>query len=229
MAAQSISKKTSAFDFKQAVEQMLENDPLIDKDSSIAIYGGEFVADKLSDFLGAWDFTAMPYRIWEFAHRISFTREEQKTVADSVRQNSALLERGRVFGANEDLTVGGDLSLRRDENRFLWHFIGASSDTLTESLDKLREAQFTVSDFWQENPACRLRRGDESALLWGDYKGDYEGGSWQENRVGWAELNYPINESAAKSQGQRVEITYSVFTEEGQVAFVWWKELKQHG
>lgn len=202
-----------ALDFKRAVEKLV-TDPFITKDSGIAIVGGELKAGDgetleqvLERFLRAWDLSNMPYRIWEYVRRIEFTTK----LPDA--SEYSLLERGRIFG------TGGDLSLRRDGDRFLWHFIGPKVTTPPTGYED--------KDFWDENSNVQLRQRDESALLWGDYKEAL--GRWQEDRVGWAKLDYPISSAQARKQGKRVEIRYTVFTDGGQVAFVWWKEIKDHG
>ncbi len=199
--------------FKEEVEELVD-DPLISKDGDIAILGGEFKASGgktleqvLEGFLKKWDFSRMPYHIWEYMHRIEFT----KNLPDS--EEYSLLERGHIFGS------GGDLDLRRDGERFLWRFIGPKGAPLLSG--------YGAKDFWAENPDVRLRQHNESALLWGDYKEAF--GRWQEDRVGWAELEYPITSQQARKQGERVWIHYTIFTDGGQVAFVWWKELKSHG
>jgi hypothetical protein len=224
-----ISKKTSsnAFNFEQAVKQMLDKDSLIADGSEIVIWGGSFSTDRLPDFLKVWDFAAMPYVLKESAHDIDFRQEEASAIASQIATHHGLLERARIFGANKDMTSGGDLNLRRDEDAFLWHFIGANDTARQVSLAKLQNAGFESKDFWKENPGCQLRLCDESALLWGDYKEDQN--KWRDDRVGWAELFYPIADMMAKKNGQRMQIDYTVFTDSGQVAFVWWKEIKKHG
>jgi hypothetical protein len=206
-----------ALDFKEAVEK-LAADPLITKDSEITIVGGEFRARDsntleqiLEQFLQAWNFSNMnvPYRVWEYVHQIEFT---SKNTIPNVSE-LALLERARLFGE------GGDLSLRRDGERFLWHFIGPKGTAMP--------AGYGEKDFWKENPDVHLRQRDETALLWGDYKEAL--GRWQEDRVGWAKLDYPTSSAQARRQGKRVEIHYTVFTDGGHTAFVWWKEVKDHG
>lgn len=201
---------TGTLDFADAVKQLLAA-PLLHKDNGPVIWGGVFQAAALEAFLAAWPLTQMPYHIWEYTHRMTFVRDAPPEPPDIAR-----LERGRIFGE------GGDLSLRRDGGCFLWHFVGQRNTT--------KPAGFAVSDFWVDSPDCKenpnftLRANNEHALLWGDYKTAL--GRWQDDRVGWADLNYPL--SAAKHQGQRAEIHYTVYTDGGQVAFVWWKELKAY-
>jgi len=196
-------------DFTQAVKELLGNSP-INSESNIAIIGGELQAgdshtleEVLERFLHKWDFSTLPYRIWEYFHCIEFN-------TCSLPSDYSLLERGRIFGP------GGDLSLRRDGERFLWHFIGPKEkDTLPADWKK---------DFWKENPHAQLRPHDEFALLWGAYKKAL--GRWHEDRVGWANLDYPYH--LHKEEGKRLWIHYTVFSDGGQIAFVWWKEVKDH-
>lgn len=206
MAAKSLSESPS-FDFLEEIRRMMSDDKLIGKDDGIRICGGEVHAKDLPDFRKAWDMSQMPHRIWEYAHRIVFN-EDEITDYD-------LLERGRVFGGIDDLSAGGDFSLRRDGDRFLWSFIGASSVTVP--------ANYASSDFWQANPKCKLRPCHESALLWGEEQD--VSGQWQDDRVGWADLTYPVGVASAAAQGPRVKIHFTVFTDGGQVAFVWWRHL----
>lgn len=191
------------FDFTAEAERLIDPANLVDAQSGVSIWGGEFTANKLPDFLTACDFSGIPNCIWEYAHCIEFAKEQLPNDAER-----CLLERGRVFG------VSGDLSLRRDGGRFLWHFIGRSGVDMPEGFEK--------RDFWEAHPNTQLRRREEMALLWGQRKENDD--SWQEDRVGWATLNYPISDSAAK----RVWIKYDIFTEGGQPAFVWWKELQSY-
>ena len=205
---------TKAFDFEKEVECM-KNDPPIDGNSTIIIWGGVFDAEEFKDFMVAWVFADMAYVIQEHAYDITFQIADTDNI---VSQNPALLERLEIFGAS------GNLSLRRNGNEFLWHFIGDDTEARQDTLSKLEAAQFMVRFFWKENSACRLYKRDESALLWGEYDGDH----WHDDRVGWAELKYPTPDTMKKNK-QRVQIDYTVFTDNGQTSFVWWKELKQHG
>lgn len=201
---------TNAFNFEKEVEQMINNPP-IDRNSSIIIWGGEFDVKKFKNFMSVWSFADMSYAIQEHAHKIAFQVADTDSI---VSQNLALLERMEIFGA------GGNISLRRNDDRFLWHFIGNDTKTQQDTLSKLTDTNFTVRKFWEENSSSKLYKRDESALLWGEY--DEDSNRWHDDRVGWANLDYPIGRE------QRVQIDYTVFTDNGQTAFVWWKELKQH-
>ncbi|MGH9767093.1 MAG: type III-D CRISPR-associated protein Csx19, partial [Blastocatellia bacterium] len=79
-------------------------------------------------------------------------------------------------------------------------------------------------NFWGEHQDTQLRRCDEAALLWGQRKTQGEGSAntWQEDRVGWARLDYP------GIVAERVQVVYEVFMEDGQPTFVWWKELQPY-
>lgn len=203
MVARSIEEHR--YNFAAEVSALLAPSALVNRDSGIGIWGGQFTAAQLADFLTAWSFTDMPYRIWEYAHRIEMVEDQLPRHAEC-----DLLQRARVFGKC------GDLSLRRDGANFHWHFIGACSPLLP--------AAYAPQDFWQAHPDAQLRRSEDATLLWGEGRAQADGSvaSWQEDRVGWAQLNYP------GISAPRVQLTYTLFTEDGQPAFVWWRELKAY-
>jgi hypothetical protein len=202
---------TGALNFAEEVELLLRS-PLIGK-GEVAIWGGTYAIGDIERFLLAWKQPRMPYRIWEYTHRMDF---EIDTLPAA--ENYALLDRGRLFG------VGGDLTLRRDGDQYRWHFIGEPH--------AIQPVGFDVKDFWTDSPECqagqdvKLRQQKETALLWGAYTPGL--GRWHDDRVGWAKLSYPINAIQAKRVNKRVKIDYTVFTDEGQVAFVWLQELREY-
>ncbi|ACL23983.1 type III-D CRISPR-associated protein Csx19 [Chloroflexus aggregans] len=159
-----------------------------------AILGGECMPDQLQAFLTAWQghWQAMPYRIWEHVSHIEF--------ADLPTQPE-FLERAEIFGEL------GHLSLRRDGNRWLWHYIGTS----------VSFTSFGARDFWKEHPDCQLRRYAESVMLWGERK-DHQP-RWFEDRVAAAILAYPLNATG------RVYLHFWRYTEQGRTAFVWYRAL----
>ena len=183
-------------DFDKAVAALRNPAAQLGKDQ-IHIWGGQCREEVLSAFLKAWDFPAckMPLAIWEYADRIEFTG----TTPDA--GGLALIERARLFGH------GGDLSLRRDGEVFLWHFIGTF----------MPPVEAGGCSFWDCNPQTVLRRRDARALLWGENKG--AGDLWEEDRTGWAKLRYP------HPAVDRLTLKYAELSNGGQVAFVWWKEL----
>jgi hypothetical protein len=165
------------------------------------ILGGNFqVKEDFAEFLRFWqEQPAMPYRIWEHVSSIEFADEPAEP---------AYLERGDVFGE------GGHLSLRRNVDQWLWHYIGEHVEP---------PETFTYEDFWTsaQGKQAKLRRYEETALLWGE---DRHGqGLWQEDRVAVARLNYPVVDA-----GGRVQLVYWHFMEAGQTAFVWYRALETY-
>lgn len=197
-----------AFDFAKEIEALQASNV---RAGDLALWGGvlkatatETLEQVLARFVAHWDTDRQPYRIWEYAHRITFT---ERAVNDY-----GLLERGRIFGA------GGDLALRRDNDAFRWHFIGSPSTTPPDG--------FSYRNFWDSHPDTVFRHHEkESALLWGLYHQDHQ--RWLEDRVGWADLRYPTD-ATALPQDVRMQIVYDSYTDGGQTAFVWWQEIMRY-
>jgi hypothetical protein len=190
-------------DFDQLIKKM-NGAPIYGKDDSrrLTIMGGRFVPDQFDPFLDAWRkrWEEMPWRIWEHISRIGFAAEPERP---------EYLQRAYVFGP------GGHLSLRRDGNRWLWHYIGPADQPLLEG--------FECKDFWEAHPDAKLRRYEEHVLLWGKEIIDKKQttGTWWEDRVAAANLRYP-----EKLKGKsRVQLDFWRFTENGQTAFVWYRGL----
>lgn len=158
------------------------------------ILGGEFTAERLDDFLNLWRSRrdAMPYHIWEHISHIEFADEPE---------HPEFLQRAEIFGE------GGHVSLRRDSNRWLWHYIG----------NQASPAGFPSVDFWQLHSHSQLRRYAESVILWSEKKENDN--LWSDGRVAAAQLNYPV-----QSDG-RVYLHFWRYTENGQTAFVWYRKL----
>jgi hypothetical protein len=192
--------KPDPIDFGRAVEELRSPAATVTA-GQVEIWGGQVEAEGVLDFLGKWDLASrsMPWRIWEHTNEIRFNEEGLDA------KDLPLLERGRLFGP------GGDLSLRRDDDYFLWQFIG----TFVAPIQGAKP-------FWDQHPGLELKKWDGSVLLWGAF--DNLKNRWWEDRVGWADLRYP---HAAKG-GDRLWLHYTEFSDGGQVAFVWWKELKDH-
>lgn len=191
-----------AVDFAGEIRAMRKN-RVVDKNSGIAIRGGELAEDVLGEFLLAWDFPAMPHRIWQYADRCDFV---SGTMPEPARH--FLLEHCSLFGP------AGDLEMRRDGNAWKWHFIGESSIPGPQG--------FAFQEYWQQHPERQFRAEEGKALLWGEYRADT--GSWHEDRVARRPLSYPI---ASPTPRSRVRIAYTALYDGGQVAFVWWKELQK--
>lgn len=184
-------------------------------ESELVIWGGKLELTssnqslELKPFLDAWGFSNMPYRIWEYSYEIKF---EDKTLPSD--ENYKFLERGRVFGE------GGDLKLRRDGNTILWNFIGKKDRKKPDFISD-------NNDFWstvENKETFKLRKHPESVLLWGEYSEDAR--RWIDDRVGWANLCYPVDKTNCKD-GDRVVLHYTAFTQAGQTMFVWFEKLER--
>jgi hypothetical protein len=197
--------------FAHLIEQMKEAEvPAADRPT---ILGGQFDSKRLAAFLAAWrvDWEKMPWRIWEHVSDIAF--------ADKPREPD-LLQRGEVFGE------GGHLSLRRDGQRWFWHYIGPADQPGPAGFGKAPECE----DFWADrsNQGVTLRKYEEQVLLWGKEILDEtkqppeHTGRWWEDRVAAARLDYP-----GRLKGHNhVYLTFWRFTDGGRTVFVWYREMK---
>lgn len=191
-----------------------------------ALWGGAIEASQIEDFLQAWDWAArdMPWRIWEYEDRIALERSADLP-ADLVR-----LERGRLFGP------GGDLSLRRDAGRILWHFVGPRNAPAPAKLQwahlqyPATPPPYAAVDFWKSNPQASRpwQRRSQSVLLWGQEERDQDGkgvGVWREDRVSGvrSELCYPTL-SGSSSEG-RAQLVYWEYLWGDAVQAVWWQGI----
>ena len=171
----------------------------------LSIWGGECSEDQLPRFIGQWPtLTRLTYRIWEYTSRIVIRKAGD---AEDIPAQARVprLERGRLFGG-----TGGDLSLRRDGDVFLWHFVGPAGCVPPEAS--------VVRDFWQVGePNARFHVGEESSLLWGERKEGFD--RWFDDWVGSAILEYPMDCL------NRVKVRYRTYSRRGRVEFVWLREL----
>lgn len=167
--------------------------------ADLTIVGGTIEETKVLNWLTQWDLRPLPWRIWE---ELSALKLEKNT---SLPPDFTLVERGQFFGE------GGDLILRRDGDVFRWRFIGPETTKVQKTPDAL--------DFWTEHPGTVLHRVEQKAILWGVWRSEL--GRWHDNRVGWANLQYP-----AELNGKaHVYIHFDEYLESGRVAFVWMREL----
>ncbi|MFZ2489390.1 MAG: CRISPR-associated protein Csx19 [Anaerolineae bacterium] len=166
------------------------------------IWGGRFSANRFNEFLSVWrkHWPGMPWRIWEHISDIEFADEPKEP---------EYLQRAEIFGE------GGHLSLRRDDNRWLWRYIGPPNQTKPKGFDQSPECE----DFWSTTKASQLRRYEEQVLLWGEDKNST--GLWWDDRVAAANLSY----SSSLKGNPRVYIDIWRFTQNGQTAFVWYRGL----
>lgn len=163
----------------------------------LSILAGLCPEKEILQFLAQWDLRGMPYRIWEYVSTIEFKQD------NSLPYNIVLLERGRIFG------VDGDLSLRRNDSGFEWCFIGPRGV-------RPPEGAFFVQDYWKDHSNICFLEYKKTALLWGEFHGE----RWVESRVAAAQLDYP-------HKGKRVALVYKAFSRAGQVEFVWYTGLKE--
>lgn len=187
------------------------------------VLGGIIPAESacLVRLLGCFKSIRLDHGLWHHSHRIRF---DQGIALADMPPEPELLERARLFGAGGSEpgalpAAGGDLELRRDGEQLRWRFVGAVG---SEPAKALRLAGIAALDFWVAQPAARLRMRSQRLLLWGEAKG--AGGRFCDDRVGWADLTYPV----AKAEG-RAELRYLEFSHAGQPAFVWWLEVDKHG
>jgi hypothetical protein len=188
----------ASINFDELIQRLA--DAPVRTEEDLSIWGGDFEAARLADFLKGWKLEQreIPWRVWEQVSQIVFRWE-------TLPGNPELLERGRLFGP------GGDLSLRRDGNRFLWHFIGPA--------EVEPPAGFEARNYWEDKERYPLREHDETVLLWGEWYSDP--GRWLEDRAGRADLQYP------KMLGEeRVWLDYGRYEEAGQTAFIWYRGLR---
>ena len=199
-----------------------------------AIWGGIFEAEDPTDFLKTWELGKrdMPWRIWEWVSATSIDHVDKGK--EELPDNPKLLERARLFGPD------GDLSLRRDGNRFLWHFVGSRDVQLPAAFHREggetnpngeEERIFTAVDYWGYHPGAILAPSDKlSMLLWGQERCDQNGGrmgTWHEDRV--SNVNRPIvyPEMSGASKTGRVQLLYREYLQGDVVEAVWWFNLER--
>lgn len=188
-------------DFPKLVKNVLA--PQVGKDE-LSIFGGYCVEQNLKDFIRQWKIK-FPFGIWEYTNEIIFKKEN----LTSWDINVALLERGRLFGEE------GDLTLRREGPCFNWFFIGPAGI-------QVPKGDYNARNYWEENDkkkdakskAKKFHQYQEKTLLWGKW----DGKGWRESRVAAANLDYPHN-------GERIQLEYQIFSFAGQVQFVWYTGL----
>lgn len=167
--------------------------------ADLTVFGGTIEEQKALAWLSLWDLQLLPWRIWE---EVSALRVEKGTL---LPQELALVERAQFFGE------GGDLTLRRDGDIFRWHFVGPKTAMVHKTPDAL--------DYWDQPSASTLYRVEQQAILWGVWRKEL--GRWHDNRVGWANLQYP----AELNGRSHVYIHFDEYLESGRVAFVWLRDI----
>lgn len=223
----------SGLDFNTLIDEL--RSAVVAPDELPAMWGGEFCAGRLQAFLVAWTGRGdLPWRVWEWISDMQIMHG-----AGAPPANLQWLERGRLFGD------GGDLTLRRDGERFMWHFVGSHAsplpagfvwdeerggqDTTTTSVDDA--PPFLVSNYWQSRQGNDWRRFRRTALLWGQELQETRNGQikdlgiWREDRVaGGVNLVYPTL-SGQGAEG-RVQLVYDEYLQGDVVEAVWWLRLE---
>jgi hypothetical protein len=191
-----------AIDFQQLAEALQDPEQQCGA-TELAIWGGDCSEADILTLLQQWPGrdNAMLYRIWEYSSQILFEDANQQ-----LPTQPEWLERGRLFGS------GGDLSLRRHEKRFRWHFIGLSGTTPPTG-------NFNAQSFWDVETTTVFHRRNESGLLWGERQTGFD--LWFEDRTARAELKYPTQELG------RIQVHYETFSRAGRVEFVWLQRLSR--
>jgi hypothetical protein len=188
-------------DFQELIQGMAQAE--VAETERPAILGGRFSAERLDAFLSAWRsrWGKMPWRIWEHVSHIDFSFSDEPA-------EPLYLQRAEIFGE------GGHLSLRCDVRQWLWHYVGEPIKLPLPGF----EGSEACRDFWSAHPDCKLRCYEESVLLWGERKEGFD--LWWDDRAAAARLIYP------EQSAGRVHLDFLRFTENGQTAFVWYRNLR---
>ncbi len=175
-------------------------------------WGGICPPEKLSEFLKAWAFRPA-FAVWETSDSIEWSKKGQAgdpSEHPALSADAAYLERARMFGPD------GDLQIRREEDRFLWSFVGEPGAG--------PPAGWPAESFWEnpENEGVRYRRKEETFLLWGEKKDGRD--RWHDDRVAAARLDYPVDAES----GGRVQARADLFIRNGRTEFVRFKSLEPY-
>lgn len=205
--------------------QVNPNTPL----SHPSIWGGEIAADRVIDFLAAWQPAQrnLPWRICEWVSDLRFEYQ-----APDLPELPEYLELVHYFGA------GGDLLLRRDNRRWSWRFVGPNEARLPDDFvlidddcqSKELSGPFGVADYWAARPARGLQEETRHVLLWGKKQGPADASSdaifWQEDRVAGVHRLLQYQGPWGNHRPDRVRLRYSAFLKDGNVEAVWWLGLE---
>lgn len=133
------NNQDAAYFIQQAFDRAKLAEERMKDASDLVIWGGEFKADALNDFLSAWGHALkkLTWRMVELVSSFDVKRKDQDLFDD---END--VERLRLFGEQ------GDLDIRRDGNRFYWRFIAENMDEWPDLGVYLEED----GDFFAVNP-----------------------------------------------------------------------------
>ena len=130
---------------------------------------------------------------------LEFTRT---TAALNKLENERIL-RLHLFGK------GGDFTLRYDDGKYLWRFVGAA----------LSQAELGGTPY----PTTLSEGSEQHALLWGEY--DTNRQRWHENIVGSARLTYPAE---AEHERLTIHARSVVDDKSGEVVAFWTYKLSAY-
>jgi hypothetical protein len=202
----------ASIDFHQLIDRLEGGE--VGTDEPPTILGGRIQADALPGFLTAWNLDGrnMPWRIWEWVSDLLWEYGASSLPFDSTAaRRRDWLERARFFGP------GGDLSLRRDSDEFLWHFVGPhDADLPSKFINEIDCPQGAKFD--------NLVAFRSAMALWGNKRPLPGGGVfWQEDRVagGKRPLHYP-----GAGEPDRVQLAYCEYLQGADVVAVWWLGLE---
>ncbi len=170
----------------------------------LTIIGGKIKKDEVDKMIKIIPIISqMPFAICEYTNQIKFTKNEDIKTEH--------LERGRLFGEN------GDLEIRRDEDSYLWRFIGA--------VEAKYFLEFSYNNFWNNADIKHLYEYDKSFLLWGERKKD---NLHHDIKVASAKLIYPVEypkekiEENLNNKVERAIVKYRLYTSYGRPQFAWY-------
>lgn len=192
-----------------AFRQANEHPITIDTPDKPHILGGRFEHEHLERFLALWRdmWPKTPYAVIETTQTINMEQGFPGAVADN-------LQRLDIFSPD------GHLSLRRDEGRWFWRFIGVFAPD--ERADPFNQPDKWKS-YWEsgEGSEARLLCYEESVLLWGEQR-SHNPSIWWDDRVARARLVYPGMATAS-----RVSLRYQRYTARGRTLFVRYLDLTE--
>lgn len=181
----------------------------------LAVCGGRCWEDGLLDFLNSWPFPRGEEVWWlcRWAHRVRFFHGGMAggrfSAPPAAEPEIEALGRLRVFGAP------GDLELRRERTDFQWRFVGDPAAAPVGS---------QAFNYWDSGRSAEpLSKFERTALLWGEYATDL--GSWHDDRVGSAILDYPGVETEEKPPSV-VEVLYTEYLDGGNIELVRFRGLQ---
>ena len=190
--------------FKKDLESLADSLKTIEVGRDFWVLGGQIAAAQeqaVHGFLDAWS-ASDTRMVWAVVDTLREMRLGRWDVLRALALSSfATLARVRIFGE------GGDVTLRRDDDTWRWHFVG-NQTALPVSVGGT--SLLDGSRYFLET--------DKNALLWGKM----QNGARREDRVAAANLDYS---GAPMSEDQRLTVVYDEYAADGAVQFVWFRNI----